>query len=67
MPENTAFHWKVTYSIDKAAKSAKIKVAASGKVTVPKKCKKGTYKVTVKAAGNKNYLTRSKTVTIKIK
>ena len=58
---------KVTYTPNTAAKKAKIKVAAAGKVTVPKKCRKGTYKITVKAAGNKNYKAGTKTVTIKVK
>ena len=58
---------KVTYSLNQAAQKAKIKVTAKGKVTVPKKCKKGTYKITVKAAGNKNYKAGSKNVTIKVK
>ena len=50
--------------------SAKLKVnAKTGKITVKKGTKKGTYKakITVKAAGNANYNTASKTVTVKIK
>ena len=41
----------------------------SGKITVKKKTKKGTYKVqiAVKAAGNASYVTSTKTVTVKIK
>ena len=58
---------KVKYILNAAAKKAKVTVNAKGKVTVPKKCKKGTYKITVKATGNKNYKTASKTVTIKVK
>ena len=58
---------KVTYTLNAAAKKAKVKVAANGKVTVPKKCKKGTYKIMVKAAGNKNYKAGSKVVTITVK
>ena len=49
------------------AKKAKIVVSAKGKVKIPKKCKKGTYKITVKAAGNKNYKSATKTVIIRIK
>jgi hypothetical protein len=43
--------------------------AKTGKITVRKGLKKGTYKVTVKviAAGNDNYLAGSKTKTVKIK
>ena len=58
---------KVTYILSKAAKKAGIKVSAKGKVTLPKKCKKGTYKITVKAAGNSKYKAVTKTFTIKVK
>ncbi len=61
---------KVTYknvSTNKVAK--KFKVSAKGKVTVPKKTKKGTYKLKVRvtAKGNANYAGASKTVTATIK
>ncbi len=41
----------------------------TGKVTVKKKLKKGTYKIKVKvtAAGNSNYKTLTRTVTFKLK
>jgi hypothetical protein len=42
-------------------------VTTTGKVTVPKLCKKGTYTIAIKAAGNANFKAASKTVTIKIK
>ena len=59
---------KVTYTLSKAAKKAGIKVNSKGKVTVPKGCKKGTYKITVKAKGNGNYnASAAKTFTIKVK
>ena len=58
---------KVTYAISKNAKKAGIKVSKKGKVTVPKNCRKGTYKITVKAAGSKNYKEGIKTVTVKVK
>lgn len=58
---------KVTYTLDKKAKKAKIKVSSKGKVTIPKTCKKGTYKITVTAAGNENYQAGKKTVTIVVK
>ena len=58
---------KVTYTRDAKAKKAKIKVTSKGKVTIPKNCKKGTYRITVKAKGNKNYKAGTKTVTIRIK
>ena len=54
---------KVTYK----SNSKKVKVTSKGKVTVKKGTKKGTYKITVKAAGNANYAAGSKTVTIKVK
>ena len=57
---------KITYTLNTTAKKAKISVSAAGKVTVPKKCKKGTYRITVKAAGNRNYKAGSKVVTIKV-
>lgn len=58
---------KVTYK--KVSGNKKITISSSGKITLKKKLKKGTYKVKVKvtAAGNANYKSRSKTVTIKIK
>ena len=55
---------KVSYTLSAKAKKAKIKVTKKGKVTVPKKCKKGNYSITVKAAGTDGY--DSKTVTVKI-
>ena len=58
---------KVTYTPNKAAKKAGIKVTSAGKVTVPKGCTAGTYKITVKAKGNKNYKEGKKTVTITVK
>ncbi len=57
---------KVTYSLSKNAKKAKIKVSKKGKVTLPKKCKKGTYKIIIKAAGNNNYKAGMKTIVIKV-
>ena len=62
----------VTATLSNAAKKAKIKATVSGKtkvkVTVPKKCKKGTYKITVKAGSSmKYYAAANKTITIKVK
>lgn len=54
---------KVTYKTD----SKYVKVSSKGVVTVKKGTKKGTYKVTVKAAGNTNYKSGSKTVKITVK
>lgn len=63
---------KVSASLSNAAKKAKIKASVSGKtkvkVTIPKKCKKGTYKVAVKAASTTVYkMAAAKTITIKVK
>ena len=57
----------VTYTLNAKAKKAGLKVSAKGKVTVPKKCKKGTYKITVKAAGKGSYKSASKTVKVVVK
>ena len=56
----------VTFTPAVAAKKAGIKVTNKGKVTVPKKCKAGTYKIIVNADGNRNYKAGSKTVTVKV-
>ena len=62
----------VTYAVSKyitAGAKGKIKVSKSGKVTVKKGTAKKTYKLKVKvtAAGNFNYMAKSKTVTLKVK
>jgi len=46
---------KVFYISPVAAQKAGISVSQSGKVVIPKKCKKGTYKIRVYAAGTTNY------------
>ncbi len=63
----TGAQGRVTYQ--KKSGNKKILVAKSGKVTVKKGLKKGTYKVkvAVTAAGNTNYKPVTKTVTVKIK
>lgn len=58
-----------TVSYEKVKGNSKIKVnSKTGKITVSKGLKKGTYriKVKVKAAGNSGYKAGSKTVTVKI-
>ena len=57
----------VTYR--KVSGNSKITVASNGKITVKKKLKKGTYKVTVAvtAAGNANYAASTKNVVVAIK
>lgn len=62
---------KVTYkktSKDKATKKFKVN-AKTGKITVPKRTKKGTYTVKVKATakGNGSYKAGSKTIAVKIR
>lgn len=59
---------KVTYSVS-AKKSLKkyISVSKSGKVTLKRNAKKGTYTVTVKVAGSSNYKSATKKITIKVK
>ena len=44
-----------------------ISVNSKGKVTLKKGAKKGTYKVTVKYYGNRNYKAGTKTISIKVK
>ena len=44
-----------------------ISVNSKGKVTLKKGAKKGTYKVTVKYYGNRNYKAGTKTILIKVK
>ncbi len=57
---------KLSYSVAKAAKKY-ISVSAKGKISVSKKAKRGTYKVTVKAASAKNYNEAKKTVKVAVK
>lgn len=57
-------------SFKKVKGSSKLKVnSQTGKITVKKKTKKGTYKIKVKvrAAGNANYKAGSKTVTVTVR
>lgn len=62
-----AVTYKITGGNKKSKKALKIS-KNTGKITVKKKTKKGTYKVkvTVKAAGNENYNAGSKTVDVKV-
>ena len=54
---------KVTYT----SSSKKVTVTSKGKVTVKKGTAKGTYKITVKAAGNSKYKAGSKVVKVVVK
>jgi hypothetical protein len=58
---------KVTYALSGNGKKAKIRVTTKGKVIVPKKCKKGKYTITVRAAGNSRYKAGDKKVVITVK
>jgi len=62
---------KVTYKVAKYDKKAKkkIKISKTGKLTVKKDLKKGTYKlqVIVTASGNKNYQPKKVTKTVKVR
>ena len=58
---------KITYTLNKKAKKAKIKISKSGKLVIPKRCKRGTYKLTVKAAGDINHYSMKKVIKIYIR
>ena len=60
---------KKTYSTASTSKKLRkyISVNSKGKVTLKKGAKKGTYKVTVKYYGNRNYKAGTKTITIRVK
>ena len=58
---------KVSYSVQNRKAKRCISVTKKGKVTVKKGAKKGSYKITVKAAAAKNYKSASKAFTIKIR
>ena len=56
----------LTYKVTKKA-SNKISVSKTGKVTLKKGAKKGTYKITVTAAAKGHYKAATKVITIKVK
>lgn len=60
---------KLTYKVTSTQKNGTkyISVNKNGKVTVKKKAPKGTYKITVTAAGNATYAKATKTITVKVK
>lgn len=57
---------KLTYSIPSKAMKY-VSVSSSGKVTLKKGCKKGTYKITITALQTKQYTKATRQVTIKVK
>ena len=62
-------HGRVSYKIVKYPKGGRkyIKVSKSGKVTLKKGIRKGTYKIRITAAGTSSLKKTTKTVTIKVK
>lgn len=58
---------KVTYKAHSTARKAGIKVTKKGIVTIPKNCKKGTYKIRVLANGTRNYKAKGYYVVITVK
>ena len=60
---------KGTLAFEKTGGSKNLTISKAGKITVKKKTKKGTYKLTVlvTAAGDKEYKSASKTVSVKVK
>ena len=49
---------ELSFICDEASKEAGIKVSGKGKVTLPARCKKGTYIITISAAENDEYKTK---------
>ena len=58
---------KVTYKAYSKARKAGIRVTKAGFVTIPKHCKRGTYKIRVLAHGTQNYKARRYYVTVTVK
>lgn len=60
---------KVTYKITTCPKAmkGKISVSSTGKITLKKGIKKGTYRVTVTCKGDANYKEAKRVITIKVK
>ena len=54
-------------SLKKKAKTIKLGVKTTGKVTLKKGAKKGTYKIVIKIKGTKNFKAGKKTIKIKVK
>lgn len=55
---------KLTYKVLNGG--GKVSVSKTGKVTLKKGCKKGSYRITITAASNSEYRAATKTVTVKV-
>ena len=62
----TSGNGKLTYKVTKG-KSKYITVSKTGKVTLKKGCKKGTYKITITASATEKYKAATKVISIKVK
>jgi hypothetical protein len=57
----------ITYVFNSKVYGAGFKLSSDGNIIIPKKCKKGTYKITIKAKATDEYKATTKTITIVIK
>ena len=57
----------VTYTLFHSAKNAGIRVTRDGRVLIPGSCPKGTYRILVRASGNRNYEDKSEVVKIVVR
>ena len=62
----TSGNGKLTYKVTKG-KSKYITVSKTGKVTLKKGCRKGTYKITITASATEKYKAATKVISIKVK
>ncbi len=58
---------RLSCALGSKAKKAHIRIASQGKVIIPKHCKKGVYRIAVKAKGNANYKAALRVITIYVK
>lgn len=57
----------VTYTLFHSTKNAGIRVTRDGRVLIPGSCPKGTYRILVRASGNRNYEGKSEVVKIVVR
>ncbi len=57
----------ITYVFNSKVYGAGFKLSSDGNIIIPKKCKKGTYKITIKASATKEYKATTKKITIVVK